>query len=76
MTKKIFFLRKRGFENLTNLRARAIIVKIAGEIMMFAKEIQKMKKTETDRCAIAESKLDASVYFSISQTYLIFREKD
>ena len=44
--------------------------------MMFAKEIQKMKKIGTDRCAIAESKLDASVCFSISQTYLIFREKD
>ena len=61
---------------MTNLHARAIIIKIAGEVMMFAKENQKLKKAGTDRCAMAESKLNVSVRFSISQIYLIFRDED
>ena len=61
---------------MTMLHARAIIVKIAGEVMMFAKEIQKLKNVGTDRCAMAEGKLNASVRFSISQNYFIFCKKD
>ena len=44
--------------------------------MMFAKENQKLKNVWTDRCAMAESKLNASVRFSISQIYFIFCKKD
>ena len=44
--------------------------------MMFAKENQKLKNVGTDRCAMAESKLNASVRFSISQNYFIFCKKD
>ena len=40
--------------------------------MMFAKENQKLKNVWTDRCAMAESKLNASVRFSISQNDFIF----
>ena len=61
---------------MTMLRARVIIDKIAGEAMMFAKEIQKLKSVGTDRCAMAEGKLNASVRFSISQNYFIFCKKD
>ena len=43
--------------------------------MMFAKEIQKLKNEGTERCAMAEV-LNASVRFSISQNYFIFRKKD
>ena len=66
---------EKGFENLTMLRVRAIIDKIAGEVMMFAKKIQKLKNEGTDRCAMAEE-LNASVRFSISQNYFIFCKKD
>ena len=76
LCKNLLFLWKRGVENLTNAYARAIIVKIAGEVMMFAKEIQKLNKVGTDRCAMAEGKLNASVRFSISQIYFIFCKKD
>ena len=72
LCKKSFFLGKKGVENLTNTHARAIIDKIAGEVMMFAKENQKLKNVGTDRCAMAESKLNAFVRFSISQNNFIF----
>ena len=61
---------------MTMLHARAIIVKIAGEVMMFAKEMQKLNYAGTERCAMAEGKLNASVRFSISQNYFIFCKKD
>ena len=74
--KKLFFLWKKGLENLTTLHARAIIIKIAGEVMMFAKKTQKIKNVGTDSCAMAEGKLNAAVRFSISQNYFIFCKKD
>ena len=61
---------------MTSLHARDIIDKIAGEVMMFANEIQKLKNVGTERCAMAEGMLNASVRFSISQNYFIFCKQD
>ena len=44
--------------------------------MMFAKDTQQVKMVGTDRCAMAESKLDAFVRFSISQMFLFFVKED
>lgn len=44
--------------------------------MMFAKENGKLEMVATDRCAVAESVLDAFVRFSISRNAFIFCIKD
>ena len=44
--------------------------------MMFAKNTQQMKKIGADRYALAESKLNASVRFSVSQIFLFFVKED
>lgn len=61
---------------MTFTRTRAIIVKIAGVSMMFAKEGKEFKMVNVDRCAATKGLHDASIRFSISYHCFIFCGRD